>query len=92
MLSFFLGVLQETQRRRRAAEGSFLRSFGYVERYTQRPVRENLEKQALPLDRAVTNFQDLMDDIANDYKEMKLRIKTANKIQFAQGPTAVRVV
>ena len=52
-------------------------------------MRERLEKRNLGLDRFVTNFRELIDDIASDYKEMKLRAKTAFAIKFAQGPSAV---
>jgi hypothetical protein len=44
----------------------------------------------LDVTRMVSTRSDMLDDIAKDYKEFKMRIRTALKIRFASGPTLVR--
>lgn len=85
-------MMQLNQRRRLGAEGSFFRSLGLKERRKQLPLRAKLAARNLDIDRSVTNFQDLADDIAGDYKELKLRFGTAVTIACMQGPSYVSLV
>ena len=43
----------------------------------------------MDINRTVTTRQELMDDISKDYREFKMRLRTALQIRFAMGPSLV---
>ncbi len=51
-----------------------------------------LPAMSMHVERLITNRNDLITDIAADYKEFKQRIFATLKLRFATGPTLVSCV